>query len=608
MACDDDVDCNTTAGDDGTCALPTREDVLLGLEGYCLEKDTGININGDRDQGACLTWLPVDQLAGSTDLYAKFTEAGFYDDTFACSFVSPFVNLTMSDHPEPGTEGEVGEIACASFEEAADQGDTDDEAKLDICANNVVCPAGYWAMMSMPHSDVNGLGTIADACTSESNDCAYVCIPLGATTIDEEGVIEEDSVQSCDPDSEYVVQLLADTATEAFAGAAADANYNGIPASVRSGWSYDDRADDVKILSVQVDGDDGVDTPLYTRFDNMVTGLENCSLKAVEFDQDIETTIFNRASDDGDLNWLGNGVNGVLDDTDLSDAVREGDDLYSWSNDTNYHDLFLNGEFYAACEEVVRVVDGNAYKGYPWTNKLLGPDADAANNVTSSIPGLDLTIDITPGPYGLSVDEPVTALAVEGENNWPYVVATCEDLDVDNLEQPFGEPPTSCSSTQGSYIDGGSVANPPSGDLQALFSPGNPMARSLVDFRYLRGFSERNNWSAAESGASAFDIITQLFAGVDIGVNDNEYIWNDVDGDDNNDEANWPSIDRKYTKSIFNGDEDVRAEEGNPPTVWSLLSGSCSGTMCEEGDDNSLTLNDQNNGDHEGHEFFRAYL
>lgn len=592
LYCGEDSDCDTGAGTgDGECSFPTREDVLLGLEGYCLEKDTGINVNGDREEGACLTWLPVDQLAGSTDLYAKFTEAGFYDDTFACSYVSPFVNLTMSNYPEPGTEGETGDIACAQFEEEVEQGDTDDEAKLDICANNVDCPAGYWAMMSMPHSDINGLGTIADACTGGSNDCAYVCIPLGATLVDDEG-----DIQSCDPESEYVLGLLEDISDEAEAATTAA----GTTVSVRSGWSYNDRNDDVKILSVQVDGDDDVDTPLYLRFDNMVEALSTCSLKAVEFSQNIEDAIFNFDSTDGD-------VNDVLIDPDGA-GPQPAVEQEVISNDT-YRYLEMNGEFYAACEEVVRVVDGAAHKGYPWTDRLLGPNAETTT-LTSPVPGLDLVLDTDPGPYGLTTEDPVTTDPdpEDGIDNWPYVVATCEDITVENLHQPSGQPPESCvGSNQTTYTQGGSVANDPSPDLADRFNPSSPMARSLVDFSYLRGFSDRANWSAATIAGNAFELINQIFAGVDIGVSDNEYVWNDADGNGNGDTA-WPNVDRKYSEKTFDGDEDVRAEEGNPPKVWSLLNGTCVGTQCEEGDENSLTLNDQSVGDHEGNEFFRAYL
>jgi hypothetical protein len=51
---------------------------------------------------------------------------------------------------------------------------------------------------------------------------------------------------------------------------------------------------------------------------------------------------------------------------------------------------------------------------------------------------------------------------------------------------------------------------------------------------------------------------------------------------------------------------DVRSE-GSPPTVWGVTT-DCEGTVCEEGVKNSLSVNDQQSGDHSSFGFFRAYL
>lgn len=63
----------------GFCQNQTAEYQAVGFRGYCLEEDTDarLRINADRDQRPCLTWLPVDRLAGAADIYNQFPEAGY---------------------------------------------------------------------------------------------------------------------------------------------------------------------------------------------------------------------------------------------------------------------------------------------------------------------------------------------------------------------------------------------------------------------------------------------------------------------------------------------------------------------------------------------------
>ena len=91
--CSLDSDCQSGTGTDysgGSCIKLNRKDTVYGWEGYCLERDTSIHKNGSssEDDRACLTWLPVDQLAGSTDLYGKYMGAGYNQgDTYYCAEV-----------------------------------------------------------------------------------------------------------------------------------------------------------------------------------------------------------------------------------------------------------------------------------------------------------------------------------------------------------------------------------------------------------------------------------------------------------------------------------------------------------------------------------------
>lgn len=57
-----------------------KRDYLIGLKGYCLEKDPShlVNVGSSQDQ-ACLTWLPLDVVGGDISIYDYANEAGFND-------------------------------------------------------------------------------------------------------------------------------------------------------------------------------------------------------------------------------------------------------------------------------------------------------------------------------------------------------------------------------------------------------------------------------------------------------------------------------------------------------------------------------------------------
>jgi hypothetical protein len=164
---------------------------------------------------------------------------------------------------------------------------------------------------------------------------------------------------------------------------------------------------------------------------------------------------------------------------------------------------------------------------------------------------------------------------------------------------------------QANYLDGGSAAGEdPSDLLKYKLQPSSleVMVRSLVDFSYgtydfVDQVTRRASLSdfSVPANANPFDVLLQLFAGTDLNNGGSEFFWNRGD-------AAWPGIDRRYDAAAPETVNDVRAEEGFPPEVYSLQSGTCVGTSCEEGDANTLTLNDQNSGDVTGSDFVRAYL
>jgi hypothetical protein len=173
--CTKDEDCGDI--DFGAKCNPiTQEDNIIGLPGYCLERDTGISILGDASQGACITWFPVDQLTGSTDLNAKYKGAGFFEDTYACNKVTGYVDLENSG------------VGCAENKNSDCNGGAS-AVDLASCANNVACPpnniAIMGACMDLDDVDTSSL-SYAEYCSEgkwspgTNADCPYMCIPIGS--------------------------------------------------------------------------------------------------------------------------------------------------------------------------------------------------------------------------------------------------------------------------------------------------------------------------------------------------------------------------------------------------------------------------------------------
>lgn len=69
------VGSGSNATSDGTCVAIDKIDSVLGEQGYCLETDNTLKVNGT-DQSACVTWLPVDSIKGK-DTANQFASAGF---------------------------------------------------------------------------------------------------------------------------------------------------------------------------------------------------------------------------------------------------------------------------------------------------------------------------------------------------------------------------------------------------------------------------------------------------------------------------------------------------------------------------------------------------
>ena len=168
--CKSDADCATADNKNpGTCQLLTAANTMFGWQGYCLEKDSSIQLNGStaaKDQ-ACLTWLPVDQLAGATDLYGKETSAGYQiaKSTYYCAQPGIAYDLRSTGQ---------NDYACAETNDGnCNDAETLDAFQDDEPHKNIWCPKGYVAFMG-PCGDVAPSGY----CTQGGDDdYPYFCVP-----------------------------------------------------------------------------------------------------------------------------------------------------------------------------------------------------------------------------------------------------------------------------------------------------------------------------------------------------------------------------------------------------------------------------------------------
>ncbi|MBI5071674.1 hypothetical protein HZB93_02140 [Candidatus Falkowbacteria bacterium] len=176
--CSDDAEC--TGG--GTCNSAEREDVVLGWNGYCLERDTGTSINGNSDQFACLTWYPMDQIPGMPDLFNNYPEAGFETTGFNYYCLQPelYKNLKAKDSYDCYDASEPGEC---------------DPEDRDYC-KQVHCPEGFVTI-------IGACEEWGGACVGDVwDDCPYKCVPINShhTTSRTTGEIQWAEGEKCFPD------------------------------------------------------------------------------------------------------------------------------------------------------------------------------------------------------------------------------------------------------------------------------------------------------------------------------------------------------------------------------------------------------------------------
>jgi len=604
--CTGDYEC---ASDDqsfnpATCLKASSESVFLGMDGYCLERDTSININGDRNQNACINWLPVDQLSGSSDLYGTSTEAGFNQEANYCSKLAVYADLGVASacaernnllgNDLETTSSVAAKTSCIGYGKGVT---TDDKGNTLF-----TCPPGTYAIVGpMKDAEVADgawagtmAGTSATYCSKESsgdNDCPYLCVPLGA--VDMNG-------KSCDVDR----LTLSNNETL------------GAPI-LKDRGSYTFNAY-------------WLDT--FDAYESAVTAVSSCVAYGREV-KPVTGVVFDKGKDNAVITWNPAIPAGIVSTIGLGNTDNFSD------NDDNTPYEFMRGcrsggagtsgdncgwrkykahfRTYLACSEYAQL-QNPAMAGAPKTDVLLNSSARYTIQVPpASKYAYAYTQQSKPGPFGMAENRSQILTKNNGRPS-PSVIAQCQNNteadEQDGTNKTTFIPPN--ISSDGSFsCPTNYLPNAKSPDLN------NPEARSYLDFSNqtehfglsrivtgsvgdppvsLYGYE----WSVSLSGLRSLDqqsigvatsVFKQLFAS---SLQKFSFINNLVSG--------VGTVSPVTASTSIVESWDSRSTEGHPPKIWAINSATCKGSECEEGPANSITVNDQNTGTISSSEFLRA--
>ncbi len=448
----------SVCGDTGSCAVLNRQDVILGWDGYCLEKDSSIQLYGsaDEDDRACLTWLPVDQLSGSTDLYGKYLEAGYApQDTYYCA--------QMEDANDLATSNQNTAVACAETDTAGHDSDwADFGAYLSSgCLSSVWCPDGYFAVMT----GYGGLGYIdgtedPQECDDRAGDadCPFFCVPKGSyKTSDCAGNDCENITQN----SSAGAACLPPTELE---GAANIQNLviggNDAPDSV---LLNDDESPDY-VSAEEMEDWFGSGRPTVTSYYSLMYGTASHP-DAPKYDVYVIKDRW--MGSDTDITF--NDVRGYYDDCETKGIVGDhlDDFIYPfdsigqmtstvWGKSASSSDAFRDLEFttadnYAACTAVVQTATVTADPStgnynYAWTDRTWD-GSPSPFSISTSPSKFAYPVSTEELVFGKAFDVASYIDAVASDA-FPMATAMCEkSTSSAGLKQVVGGPASECSST-----------------------------------------------------------------------------------------------------------------------------------------------------------------
>jgi hypothetical protein len=456
-SCTDSSDeCGTT----GSCMTLTRVDTFYGWDGYCLEEDTSIQIwaSSSDDDRACLTWLPVDQLSGATDLYGKYLEAGFPpENTYYCAEIQAAADLLTSNI---NIDNACAELSTSIFGvDPSFYESWDTLPAYAPCIESVWCPDGYFAVMT-------GLGELAytDGANIEcsdglgDDDCPFFCVPKGSyktTAADDDGPELAGAIgDPCLPPTALEDKYSLDNLVQG------DDDYaliiDGVATAERlNEFLGENRASPNGYISRDYDRGDDDTTDDYPKFDIYLIKDRYIG----ELDED----------GDGHPDTTFNDIKGYYDDCKAhgvtEDALREyvfpftgPYELVNWSGERGgtseaFRGLSFKAINYAACTAVVQVASDTAVNGQynvAWTDRVWADHPEATDNYT-------IQTDDSNFAYVAATEQTIFGRAhspndfeaseLEIGDSYPMKASMCTvgDSDVGFL-QTTGSPTDSCDS------------------------------------------------------------------------------------------------------------------------------------------------------------------
>lgn len=434
--CTNDTHCrNATGTGGGICQFITAQNTFVGWPGFCIQDDFSININASSSKNACLLWLPVDQLEGGTDIYNKYTEAGFsISNTAYCTDTRMFVDIgvtgAVDDEGSDGINDTIISACAASFDSAAGgpgaapSGFSDpigalltalitglttgamespgnsqvgnnelacEEGEWDACWSTVVCPKNHFAIIGACKADAN---VCQDAAGPDArDDCPYFCVPYGSRYEAETSVSDIGDV--CEPPV-FVTDALT---VPIFSGTTevglpdADASH-----SIGS-WSGDDldpaNEGDAQAYGYLVDGDD---------YDVLMDRYASCMFRGYEWkDNDLANNTF----------------------------------LPAWPQESTFHTGLSHESwsFYLGCKELAYTSveagygsGANTFGNAAYTNRVLTPNAEPAEQYTLNEVGFPATLGYTSSTAPDEVGQNVWSYEFEASSTTTLIDATQDDF------------------------------------------------------------------------------------------------------------------------------------------------------------------------------------
>ena len=569
----------TCADGGGVCSFKASQNSMVGWEGFCLERDARTQVNGDSSQDACLTWLPIDRLAGASDIYGKYTGAGYpLQDVYMCGDVNTYMDVYTSS------------MACATQEDGSycEYADGSGVRVDDLLRGdgNAVCPENFYAVLGRcidDNGDVDGNDPFEADTTSSAYTCLlnpgtptgygnhpYFCVP--------EGGVSTQTGEKCKTPTE-----LGDDGLNSVSSSASLYLYD----TKRSDYEYVDTNGDGKFGAI-VDPGTSAGNVVYKvfgepdAFDRLYNDYyQYCGLQGVDYFDPNSPNPFEIPTPSDDIEYEVCKYNDAYATVCTDPATTT---TLQWTAGTtsraayvpytNYYNLNFTTYVYPGCSTILQVSsadEGNTV----WTDRAL-----FRNYSLQSYGSADMayTPTTTNEPYGAVSQEP-TLFNNELDPD-PARAVTCQDSTGIYLPRIGGE----CDDATWDRIP-----NTGTTDARSYWA-GNGVVGGMVQLAAsdaVSGHEDPVYFNIASNTASVMTGINEVFARA---IN---YFTFDLGDGDFTDEDYGSYGNKKPVTGGYAADVTATGDAYQTPTapVIRSVGDTCVDEYCQEGTDNSFSLN-----------------